>query len=239
MGKKDYKIKPSSEIEEMKILEYDENGVIKIDEIPDTNFDMKYYEYDTKDIGRVEKIIRSSEEYRSFVQFMKQNLDVNHCSFYEGYSMKNGLTIELHHSPFTLYNITEAVIVKFMNRDKYWETFRVAEEVIRLHYEFKVGLTPLNPTSHKLVHNGVLKVHPKIVIGDWKSFYGEYNAYLSEDAILNYKEAIDLETKGGVDIPKIMEYNPTSLETPNNKMITSDFIDRLCIESKIKQLEKM
>lgn len=239
MGKKDYKIKPSSEIEEMKILEYDENGVIKIDEIPDTNFDMKYYEYDTKDIGRVEKIIRSSEEYRSFIQFMKQNLDVNHCSFYEGYSMKNGLTIELHHSPFTLYNITEAVIVKFMNRDKYWETFRVAEEVIRLHYEFKVGLTPLNPTAHKLVHNGVLKVHPKIVIGDWKSFYGEYNAYLSEDAILNYKEAIDLETKGGVDIPKIMEYNPTSLETPNNKMITSDFIDRLCIESKIKQLEKM
>lgn len=238
MPKKDYKIKTSSENEEVNILEYDENGVIHINEIPDPGFDMKYYEYDSKDVTRVEKLIRSSEEYRSFIQFMKQNLDVNHCSFYEGYSMKNGLTIELHHSPFTLYNITEAVIVRILNKYKYWESFRVAEEVVRLHYEFKVGLTPLNPTAHKLIHNGALKVHPKIVIGDWKSFYGEYKAYLSEDAITNYNEAIDLEKKGGVDIPKIMEYNPTKLETPN-KMITSDFIDKLCIESKIKQLEKM
>lgn len=223
--------------EEYHKLEYDENNVFHIDEIPKTDFNMVYYEYNEKDVKRVERIIRSSFEYRSFVQFMKSHLDVNHCSFYEGYSMKNGLTIELHHSPFTLYNITEAVMTKAMHDKGCWETFKIAEEVVRLHYEFKIGLTPLNPTAHKLVHSQVLPVHPKIVLGDWKMFYKEYCAFLSEDANTNYKGALDLESGvKEVVVPKIMEYAPIKIESPL-KALTSDFVDKVCIESKFKALE--
>lgn len=221
------------------ILVPDKNGVITIDKIPDPEFDMKYYEYDEKAVKRTEALIRSSFEYRELISFMKNNLDVNHCSFYPEYGSINGLTIELHHSPFTLYDITEAVIRRMMKEYGYWESFRVVEEVNRLHYEFKVGLTPLNPTAHKLVHSGSLVVHPKIVLGFWKEFYGEYNNYLGEDAFNKYNAAIDLE-KGIKDIkvPKILEYKPSKLDSPV-KLIDVKLVDKLCINDKLKKLESM
>ena len=238
MAKK--KIKHQETEEELaNILVPDEKGVIKLDEIPDPGFDMKYFDYDEKAVKRTEACIRSSFEYRELVAFMKSNLDVNHCSFYPEYGSINGLTIELHHSPFTLYDITEAVIRRMMKECGYWETFRVVEEVNRLHYEFKIGLTPLNPTAHKLVHSGSLEVHPKIVIGFWKEFYGEYNNYLGEDAFKKYNTAIDFEK--GIEspkVPKIMEYKPTKLESPV-KLIDIEMVDKLCINSKLKLLEKM
>lgn len=225
--------------EEYHILEYDENNVLHLEEIPSIGFDMKYYEYNEKDVKAVERIVRNSPEYRDFIYFMKTNLNVNHCSYYEGYSMKNGLTIELHHSPFTLFNITEAVIAKSMHEKGYWETQPVAMEVVLLHYNFKVGLTPLNPTLHKLVHSGVMPVHPKIVLGEWKEFYGEYQAFLSEDANKNYLEAIELEKgKKTVELPKILEYAPVKIKMPV-PAITSDFVDKMCIQSKFKALEDM
>ena len=235
MGKK----KLAPEDEEYHILEYDENNVLHIDKIPQIDFDMRYFEYNEQDVKRVERIIRSSSEYRDYIYFMKSNLNVNHCSYYEGYSMQNGLTIELHHAPFTLFNITEAVMARSMHDNGYWETFRIAAEVVLLHYEFKVGLTPLNPTAHKLVHSQILKVHPKIVIGDWKTFYGEYQAFLSEDANKNYLEAIDLENNfKNAEIPKIMEYAPVKIKMPV-PAITSDFVDKMCIQTKFKALEDM
>ena len=233
-------IKPSDEINSQNgtALVPDENNIIHIDEIPDPGFDMKYYEFDEKQVKRVEVGIRSSFEYRGIIQFIKHNLNVNHCSFYEGYSMKNGLTIELHHSPFTLYDITEAVMAKSLKLKGYWESFRVIEEVNRLHYEFKIGLTPLNPTAHKLVHNQTLTVHPKIVIGYWKEFYGEYQAYLSEAAVSKYKEMLDMETRNveDVKVPKILEYRPTIIQSPIHA-ITQELVDKLYIDSKLNKLE--
>lgn len=235
MSKK--KIAPDDE--EYHILEYDKNNVLHIDEIPKIDFDMKYYEYNEQDIKRVERIIRNSPEYRDYIYFIKTNLNVSHCSYYEGYSMQNGLTIELHHSPFTLFNITEAVMAKSMHDNGYWETFRIAAEVVLLHYTCKVGLTPLNPTLHKLVHSGILPVHPKIILGDWKTFYGEYQAFLSEDANKNYLEAIELENGNKtVEIPKILEYAPVKIQMPI-EAITSEYVDKLCIQSKFKALEDM
>ena len=234
-------IKPSDETisQNGTALVPDENNIIHIDEIPDPGFDMKYYEFDEKQVKKVEVGIRSSFEYRGIIQFIKHNLNVNHCSFYEGYSMKNGLTIELHHSPFTLYDITEAVMAKSIKEKGYWETFRIIEEVNRLHYEFKIGLTPLNPTAHKLVHNQTLAVHPKIVIGFWKDFYGEYQAYLSEAAVSKYREMVDMESKNDEDlkIPKILEYKPTIIQSPI-QAITQELVDKLYIDSKLNKLEE-
>lgn len=234
-------IKPSDETisQNGTALVPDENNIIHIDEIPDPGFDMKYYEFDEKQVKKVEVGIRSSFEYRGIIQFIKHNLNVNHCSFYEGYSMKNGLTIELHHSPFTLYDITEAVMAKSIKDKGYWETFRIIEEVNRLHYEFKIGLTPLNPTAHKLVHNQTLAVHPKIVIGFWKDFYGEYQAYLSEAAVSKYREMVDMESKNDEDlkIPKILEYKPTIIQSPI-QAITQELVDKLYIDSKLNKLEE-
>lgn len=217
-------------------LEYDENNVIHIDDIPKFDFDMKYYSIDEKYLKYVDKMVRKTFEYRELFKFIKQVLDVNHCSYYKDYSMKDNYTIELHHSPFTLYDIVEAVASKQLSRDGYVCTFKITEEVTRLHYQFKVGLTPLNPTAHKLVHNQVLPIHPKIILGYWKEFYGEYNAYLGKTALNHYDEVIDLENKiDNPSVPKIMEYDPVKIEMPIN-MITSKEFNKIVIEPKLNSI---
>ena len=236
MGK--FYIKPSDESENGIVkLEYDKNNIIHLDDIPDIDFDMKMTSVNEKYYKYVTKMCRHTPEYRDFIQFMKHNLNVDHCSFYEGYSIKNGFTIELHHAPFTLYDYVEACCTKSMSKNGWVETFKICEEVISLHYKFMVGLTPLNPTAHKLVHSDVLPVHPKIIIGDWKGFYGEYSAWLSEAAIKKYEDAIAMEKKTDIPgVPEILEYAPTILKTNLPKLTEKD-LDKMVIENKIKMLE--
>ena len=236
---KKYRIRKPSEqdINEGADLEPDKNGVIHIDDIPDPGFDMRYFEYNEKAIKKLEMNIRGSFEYKGLFMFIKTYLNVDHCSFYEGYSMRNGLTIELHHAPFTLYDITEAVVAKSIHDKGYYETFRVVEEVNKLHYQFMIGLTPLNPTAHKLVHSGKLPVHPKIIIGDWKKFYTLYQAFLNESAIKKYDDALALEqAKKEVEIPAIMNYKPSRIESPI-KLPSPDDIQKWIVDSKMAKLE--
>lgn len=238
---KNYRIRKPSEkdIGEGNDLVPDKDGVIHLEEIPNPDFDMKYYEYNEKTIKKLEIAIRGSFEYKGLFLFIKTYLNVDHCSFYEGYSMKNGLTIELHHAPFTLYDITEAVVAKSVHDKGYFETFRVVEEVNKLHYQFLIGLTPLNPTAHKLVHSGKLPVHPKIIIGNWKEFYTMYQAFLNETAIKKYEDALALEeAKKEVEIPMIMNYKPSRIESPI-KLPTSEEIQKWIVDSKLAKLEDL
>ena len=236
---KNYRIKKPSEkdIGEANYADPDKNGVITLDEIPDPQFDMRYFEYNEKSIKKLEVAIRGSFEYKGLFMFIKTYLNVEHCAFYEIFSMKNGLTIELHHAPFTLFDITEAVVAKSMHDKGYYETFRVVEEVNRLHYLFMIGLTPLNPTAHKLVHSGVLPVHPKIIIGNWKEFYAKYQTFLNETAVKKYEDTLALESeKKNVEIPQIMNYKPSRIESPI-KLPSPEDIRKWVVDSKLAKLE--
>lgn len=220
-------------------LEYDENNVLHLEEIPDSDFDMKVTFVNEKYYKYVTKMVRATIEYKDYIQFLKHNLDIDHCSFYEGYSMKGGFTIELHHAPFTLYDYVETCCTKSMDHHGWCETFRIVEEVAMLHFRFMVGLTPLSPTCHKLVHSDVLPVHPKLVIGDWKGFYGEYAPYCSEAVVKKYNDALAMENKtDDPDIPKILEYAPTEIKLPTPRL-TSEDLNTLVIESKLKLIDKL
>lgn len=226
--------------DEYNIAPIDKDGYMRFKEVPEPNFDMYYYAFDEKKIKKIERMVRSSYEYREYIRFLKLNLNVDHCSFYKGYGMKYGLTIELHHSPFTLYNITEAVVNKSLHFDNRYGSFLTAEIVNSLHYAMKVGLVPLNPTAHKLVHSGKLEVHPSLVLNYWKQFYEEYKAFLSEDAICKYNRATELATSDKMleTVPEILEYKPAYIDN-NTKLLTSEDFDKLCIESKMQKLEAM
>ena len=100
-------------------------------------------------------------------------------------------------------------------------------------------LTPLNPTAHKLVHSGVLPVHPKIIIGDWKGFFTEYQAFLNESAIKKYTDALNLEEeKQNVEIPQIMNYKPSKIVSPI-QLPTIEDIQKLVVDSRMAKLEDM
>jgi hypothetical protein len=217
------------------------NNIILLDSVPEPDFDMKYRKITPELLKYFSMTVRRTPEYKSFIQFVKNFLDVSQCSFYEDYSMKNGFTIELHHHPFSLYDICEAVANKQMKKNNYVETFRVLEEVLLLHYKFMVGLTPLNPTAHDLVHSEVLKVHPAIIIGEWRKLYNEYLSYLSKTAINKYDAlfAVERDNKNA-EFPKILEMNRSKLVIKGmTNVIDEKTFNKLMIENKIKQVDKI
>ena len=108
-----------------------------------------------KFIKSTETLIRSSLEYKTYIKFLKDNLDMNRCAVLK--NIKNGdgkrYRIEIHHEPFTLFDIVETVINRRLDEGEDINALHVADEVMELHYEGHIGLIPLSVTMHELVHN--------------------------------------------------------------------------------------
>ena len=208
-----------------KVYEYTE------DYLP--NFDGKYRVLDEPIIKYVTSRVRRTIEYRNLIDYMKRTMNINRCTFYKDYSMENGFTIELHHAPLTLYDIVEAVCHKHFELDKddpHFEPWRVEEEVNLLHYEFLVGLIPLNPTAHKLVHSDALKVHPRMVEGNWKKFHEKYSKWMSDAARGKIEEFIMFGKTNPDEIPDIVKYTPTMLSSTRFKSLGTLNIKELIVE---------
>lgn len=211
------------------------NNIIKIIEIPEISLDGKYKIIDEKTIKYIEKLIRNSFEYRNYIKYLKTTLDISSCTFYEGYSISNGLNIEIHHSPLTLYEYVETVCRKHMDLNKgYYDALEVAEEVTKLHFQFFVGLVPLNPTAHQLVHTGELKIHPDLVIGSWETFLEEYKKWLSDSIDNTLSELEEIKKNPSDKIPNILRKRELYLATPFSKISNNLMTD--IVKEKIKRI---
>jgi hypothetical protein len=136
-----------------------------------------------KVIKNVERIVRSSQEYKHYIAFLRKEIDMTMCSYFTNISKKDGakVSIEVHHEPFTLFDITQIVLEKWINQGLKMNPILVAEEVMRIHYQGKVGLIPLSITVHDLVHNGKIFIPLQNVYGDFISFIEDYEPYISAD----------------------------------------------------------
>ena len=107
-------------------------------------------------IRKVESLVRTSPEYRKFLTFLRNNLNLNKCTFHPDVDTEvlKKTKIEFHHYPFTLYEIVDTIIEKQSKENPIINPFNVAEEVMELHFDLKVGLVPLSKTLHELVHSG-------------------------------------------------------------------------------------
>jgi hypothetical protein len=165
----------------MKSIVYnnDEVTILQINEIPE--YDLKDWDLeDEKDFKKymktIENNIRHSYEYREMINFLRNNMDMNKCSFYENvnnietYKIK----IHIHHDPITLYDIC---LVIYNKRKYYGESLSeemIAKEVMFVHYSLLVGLIPLAETVHELVHNQYLFVPTDRVMGKYRDFVNMY-----------------------------------------------------------------
>lgn len=155
--------------------------------IPETEFDKpSYIMYNEKTrskfIKSVEKIIRSSLEYREFISYLRAELGMNFCMFFNNVSrddIKN-IGIEIHHIPFSLFDIVNIVLRKYETEELTIDPLVIADEVMRLHYEGKVGLVPLSVTVHELYHRGDLFIPLQYVDKGFILFYQEYKDYMKE-----------------------------------------------------------
>ena len=146
-----------------------------------------------KFIKRCEKVIRSSMEYKDYIAYLRDYVDMDSCAFFNMISSKDNkkAKIEIHHEPFTLYDYVSVVVDRFIGEGLPLNDLLIADEVMELHYNNMVGLIPLSKTIHEAVHNSNKIFIPLSMV------YGNYKAFLENEKYLPYiDELLDkLETK--------------------------------------------
>lgn len=143
-----------------------------------------------KFIKYIEKIVRSSFEYRTYIGFLKNKLDLTRCTFFPMVNINEirKVSFEFHHYPFNLFNIVSIVLDEHMlvKGEKNINPFDIAEEVMLLHYQNYIGLVPLTVTVHELAHEGKVFINLKYVYGNYNKFINLYESALSD----NYRQLI-------------------------------------------------
>lgn len=202
---------------EMKQVEYSGQklSIVEIDNIPE--YDIEDYDLmDTKDfnkyISNIERIVRGSFEYRQLIAFLRENMNMNKCSFYENVNNIDTfkIKIHIHHHPFTLYDIC---IMVYNKRTFYRESLddeMVAKEVMFLHYNLMVGLIPLAETVHELVHNNYLFIPLDKVMGNYQQFINMYEDFMTP-------EQIDV-------LDRNMEFTKTFIEGSQNNILAKNYV---------------
>lgn len=151
-----------------------------------------------KFINSVKSIVRHSPEYKLWREYITVTLGENYCVVTG--ELKREVTINIHHHPFTLYEIIDNVIEEFLTEGALFTSLDVSKKVMQLHYEDKIGYVPLATTIHEKYHNGFLQIPIEVVKGNWKQLLTEYSKFMTEEekeAIKN-KTDITYETVGEV-----------------------------------------
>lgn len=155
---------------------------VSIDELPER----KIYTFKTpkervKFIKMVEATCRKSMEYKEYIKFLKRNTDLRRCTILKGLKTTNGkrYSIEVHHEPFTLFDIVETVLNKREMLGEKIEPLSIADEVMALHYDGKVGLIHLSVTMHQLVHDDKIFIPLQYIYQSYNEFYSEYRPYFN------------------------------------------------------------
>lgn len=178
------------------MINIDKKDILVIDEIPP--YDIQDYDiFDEKDFAKyvndIEKIVRTSFEYHEFINYLREYMDMNKCSFFENVTNMNSykIKIHIHHHPLTLYEIS---MIVFQKRNFYQESLEVemvAKEVMYVHYFLMIGLIPLSETVHELTHKQIIFIPLDKVMGNWEEFLDTYEDFVlpeTKDKIMRYRE---------------------------------------------------
>lgn len=177
--------------------------VIKIKDLPPCtipDYDLNDEKSFTKYLQDIEKVVRTSFEYKQMINYLRNYCDMNKCSFYQSVSNADTpkIHIEIHHDPLSLYDIVVIVYNKRAAFRESLEVEHVAKEVMYLHYDMQIGLIPLSETVHELVHNQYLFVPSNKVYGKYKQFVMDYKPFipLEQMNILDRIESLTSEFEG-------------------------------------------
>ena len=167
-----------------------------------------------KFIKKVEKLIRGSYEYRKFVEAYKNVFSVENCAFFK--NIKTGektASIELHHYPFTLYDITEIEIKKQSNLfTSKVNAMLIAEEVMRLHYNGLIGIIPLSKTVHQLAHSGEIFINLQLIKTDYQAYIIANSNFIDEELISKIKQIEKLSEGDVILSQEVLKRRVTMIE---------------------------
>lgn len=176
----------------------------------------------------IETLVRSSYEYKQMIQFLRDKLDMNYCAYFRGVNNKiNGITIEIHHEPFSLYDITYIVLAMFIDYGYPIESAYIAQEVIKLHYYGIIGLIPLSKTVHELVHASQIFIPITYTFGNVTEFFLKYQKYMTQQQKDIVYRSISLAEKLEKTDPHVLKKQFIYLD-----------VDGMVLPSKIKKKKK-
>lgn len=124
-----------------------------------------------------ESLIRRSSEYSSWVGFLKNDVGLNRCSILGNINDSDGVDIEMHHFPLSLYDICWAISGRQRQEQGRFSSCTIADEALGIHYHWQVGIVPLSKTPHELHHSGTIPLSLDMVWGRWQEFFDQYRQY--------------------------------------------------------------
>ena len=203
--------------------------LINIKEVP--FFDMEVYNLeDDKDyekyIKDIEREVRRSFEYRAFIKYLRENMDMNKCSFLKGVTNEEtfDIKIEIHHYPFSLRDIVEIVYRKRCGYNESLSIQMVSKEVMELHYKLLIGLIPLSQTVHEIAHSGRLFIPVDRVLGRYNLFIDLYKPFCDPQQIetLERIEKYTIENSDILDTT-IIEQNRVTYNVTEERFMLPQF----------------
>jgi hypothetical protein len=126
-----------------------------------------------------ETLIRRSNEYASWRNYIIEILGLNTCHITDEHISE--VSVEVHHHIPSLYAIVSAVINRKINSQQQFCSFEIAMEVIKLHFENRVGYTILIKSIHEKFHNGHLEIPINLIHGNYNYFIQNYGGYLENE----------------------------------------------------------
>ena len=191
---------------------------IKINSLPE--FDIEDYDLSNpKELSNyfksIERICRNSHSYKKFIDFLREQVDMVKCSFYENVNNIDtfSIKIHIHHAPLTLYDIVTTVYAKRLCNHEPLSELMVAKEVMWIHYNMMVGLIPLSETVHELVHQGMLFIPLNKVFGIYKNFVSMYGLYMDPQLKANLSRAEEISRDYDISKQtKILEVDPVYID---------------------------
>lgn len=147
-------------------------------------------------IDDIEKSVRRSFEYRRFIAYIRDYMQMNQCAFIQGVDNTEtfDIKIEIHHYPFSLHDITEIVVNKRKYYNESLEVQMVAKEVMIAHYKLIIGLISLSETVHQVSHASRLFIPADKVLGRYNVFVQYYEPFI-EPGLLEILDRIEKYTE--------------------------------------------
>lgn len=204
-------------------------STIKLENVQDYDIECYCLEDEkefNKFINDTERDIRRSYEYREFIKYIRDNMQMNKCAFLEGVTNEEtfDIKIEIHHYPFSLHDIVEIVLKKRLYYKESTSKFMVAKEVMSLHYKLVVGLIPLSQTVHELAHSGKLFVPSDKVVGRYNMFVNLYKPFCTVEQleVLDRIEKYSRENRSDILDTTILNQNTITYEIKDPRFMLPD-----------------
>jgi hypothetical protein len=148
---------------------------------------------------KLEVAIRGSLEYKNYIAFLKKEMDLSTCTILDKVKTGDWVTVELHHHPFTLMDIVDAIHKKREAKNESLSSMAIIKEVVEVHYRNWVGMVALSTTMHELYHNGKLEIDIRSVFGDIREFTIQYGKWMDKRLAAKVRRMIKLANEDAVN----------------------------------------